>query len=137
MSARQPLKRASRLRLWPALAAALALLVQSLAPGAAMAMERFSHGEMRTMVICSAEGMKTVSVRVDNSGEHQRRMTAMTCHACLLAAITAIEPPQGPGVLVRYGQIIRLERERPALPRALVRHPPRPFGQGPPATFDI
>lgn len=134
----RPVKQGLRaLRPWPALAAAFALLIQVLAPGMAMAMEQVSHGETRTMVICSAEGMKTVTVRVDDEGEHQRRMTGMQCPGCVLAAIVALEPPCGPGVLVRYGQIIRTELERPRLQPALVRHPPRPFGQGPPTTFDI
>lgn len=110
----------------PAILAVLALLMQALAPGMAMAQ---GPGGTRTMVLCTSAGEKTVTLPDDGA---PRPMAAHSCHDCVMAATTAVPPPAMKGLPLRYAAVVRHERSLGAVAVPPARPPPRPPSQGPP-----
>ena len=113
----------------PLLLAVLSLLIQALIPASAMAYEFRSQTSSRTVVLCTADGARSVEVPAE---DHHRGFAGLKCHDCVMASITAVEPPAGQAAPVRYSQIIRVELRRSIAGRAITRPAPRPPSQGPP-----
>ncbi|MBO9707083.1 MAG: DUF2946 family protein [Caulobacter sp.] len=114
---------------WPiALLAMLALLVQSLIPAAAMARDGVQGGQ--SIVICTAEGAKTVSVGGEK--EKPKGFGGYACYQCVVAALATTTPPDVTIAPALYA--VRLEPAPRAALRgpAMARAPPRPPSQGPP-----
>ena len=107
----------------------LALLVQALLPAAAMAATSRSGGE--TMVICTVDGVRTVTL-----GEHEKGgkpFAGLPCHDCLAAACAALPAPEPQIARVVYSRVVMERPREQAWAPKLARAPPRPPGQGPPA----
>ncbi|MDB5472024.1 MAG: hypothetical protein JWR84_3584 [Caulobacter sp.] len=126
MSNRRQKRRPSGPGALPALLAVLALLLQALAPGMAVAA---SSGGTRTMVLCTSAGEKTVTLPDDSA---PRPMAASKCHDCVMAATTTVLPPSPGGLPVRYAAVVRHGRTLGQAAVLPARPPPRPPGQGPP-----
>ncbi len=111
-----------------ALVAIFALLIQALAPAAAMAASRAS-GE--TMIICTAYGAQTVT-QDGAPAPKPKGFGGLPCQDCLAAAMAAIAAPELAIQPVAY-VTARVEHAAAApAPAPRARSPPRPFGQGPP-----
>ena len=110
----------------PAILAVLALLMQALAPGMAMAQ---GQGVTRTMVLCTSAGEKTVTLPDDSA---PKPMAAHSCHDCVMAAVTAVPPPAQDSLPIRYAVVVRRERSLGPVAVQPARPPPRPPSQGPP-----
>ena len=111
----------------PAVLAVLALLMQALAPAAAMAE---GPGGTRTMVLCTSAGEKTVTLPDDGA---PKPPASHSCHDCVMAAMTAIPPPAADGLPVRYAAVVRQQRSPGGLAVRPARPSPRPPSQGPPS----
>ncbi|MCE3290767.1 MAG: hypothetical protein K0R83_2779 [Caulobacter sp.] len=111
----------------PAILAVLALLMQALAPGLAMAQP---GGGTRTMVLCTSAGEQTVTLPDDSA---PRPLMSHSCHDCVMAAVTTVAPPSAETFPVRYAAVVRHERAAAPLAAPPARPPPRPPSQGPPA----
>jgi len=129
MRSSSPLRPPSRRGAWPAALALLALCVQLLIPAASLATE--AKNNVRTVVLCTLEGAKTVTVPGGDSRHHG--FGGLKCHDCVMTSIAAVSPGDAPTLPVRYAT-----ESRPApidratgLPGA--RAPPRPPSTGPPA----
>lgn len=110
------------------LAALLALFVQALLPGAAMAAE--SVGAVR-VELCTEQGAKTVVL--DATGKVQKEgFAGLPCHDCLAASMAVVVTPELAVVPVAYGafEVRHVAETKAPAPRA--RAPPRRLGQGPP-----
>lgn len=110
----------------PAILAVLALLLQGLAPGMAVA----ASGGTRTVVLCTSMGEKTVTVPDDSA---PRPMSSSKCHDCVMVAVTTVMPPSPDSLPVRYAAVVRHELALAAVQPVPTRPPPRPPGQGPPS----
>ncbi len=110
----------------PAILAVLALMMQALVPAVAMA---HGPGESRTVVLCTQQGEKTVTVRDEAP---PGSLAGYKCHDCVIAAVTAVSPPSPEGLPVQYAAVVRHERSL-AGPKALPARPRlKPPSQGPP-----
>ena len=109
-----------------ALVAMFALMVQALAPAAAMA------ASPDAMIICTQSGTATVAFAPAGSPSKPKGFAGMPCQDCLAAAMAMIETPQLAIQPVVYltERMEHAPTEQPIEPRA--RAPPRPPGQGPP-----
>lgn len=113
------------------MAALFALLVQLMAPSV-MAAE-LGRGE--TMVICTVMGVQTVQAPTSGTGEDGKAaLGGLPCLDCLAPAHAALPAPVLPVLSVAYavGRIEHAPAARFVVPPA--RAPPRPPGQGPPAS---
>jgi hypothetical protein len=119
-----------RARLAPALIALAALLVQALMPSAAMAAR--AAGAPQTVVVCTAMGVKIVTVG-KGSGQDQKGFAGLPCQDCLAAATATLPPPEPMSVPVAYAVAYADPAPRPETAPKTARAPPRPLGQGPPA----
>lgn len=111
------------------LAATFAIVIASLLPFAALAAATPGH----PIVICSAEGNRTIAVGMDGEHGGPKGLEGAKCAACLLAVPAALpEPPQerrlSGGVTRPAGVFIALG-DHPLPP---VRGPPRPPSTAPP-----
>ncbi|MDB5431515.1 MAG: hypothetical protein JWP35_2631 [Caulobacter sp.] len=124
----------SRPGLVAAALAALALLIQALIPAAAIAHDAAS-GAM-TLSVCTAEGLKTVTVGAAPAAPAGKHFMGLHCTACAFANFAALDG-RGDGALaavtVRYAQRTVIFHPERAHAAARARAPPRPPGQGPPA----
>lgn len=116
---------------WPiALLAMLALCVQALIPAAAMAYEATSG---QTMVICTVEGAKTVTVD-DQQQPKPEGFAGLPCYQCVAASLAVTDTPD---LLLSQPAlyVARVETTPPLARRGMApaRAPPRPPGQGPPS----
>jgi hypothetical protein len=109
-----------------AILAVLALLMQALAPGMAMAQ---GQGGTRTMVLCTSAGETIITLPDDSA---PKPMAAHSCHDCVMAAVTAAPPPAADSLPVRYAALVRHERSLGGGAIQPARPPPRPPSQGPP-----
>jgi len=110
----------------PAILAVLALLMQTLVPAIAMAS---GPGESRTVVLCTPQGEKIVTVHDEAP---KAPFAGYKCHDCVIAAVTAVNPPSPEVLPVRYAAVVRHERSRLQTSVQPARLPPRPPSQGPP-----
>lgn len=113
--------------------AALALFVQALIPAAAIAHDA-ANGVM-TLSVCTAEGLKTVTVGADPAAPAGKHFMGLHCTACAFANFAAVNG-RGDGALsaapVRYARRTVIFHPERAHAAARARAPPRPPGQGPP-----
>ena len=129
MSFRRQIRRP--LGLLPAILAVLALLTQVLMPAVVAAQEA---GGARTVVLCTVEGEKIVTLPNDSA---PKPFAGFKCHDCVIAAVTAVVPPSSEGLPVRYSAIVRHELAQAWRAPEPARPPPRPPSQGPPTAFDL
>ena len=117
-----------------ALLAVFALMVQALIPAAAMAA---APGPAGALVICTAFGAQTVTPDGKPAAPAPRKgFAGMPCRDCLAAAMSAVAPAPAPAVQPVVYQAARLEHAPPVrLDPPNARAPPRPLGQGPPASL--
>ena len=134
MSNRRQKRRLSGPGALPAILAVLALLLQALVPGMAVAQSGGSAGGTRTVVLCTSMGEKTVTLPDDSA---PRPVMASKCHDCVMAAVTAVVPPSAHSLPVRYAAIVRHEMAQAWRAPEPARPPPRPPSQGPPTLFDL
>lgn len=113
----------------PVVLAVLALLMQALTPAVVAARE--STGT-RTVVLCTSEGEKIVTVPGDTA---PKPFAGFKCHDCVMAAVTAIPAPPAGSLPIRYAAIVRHERAQAYRAVEPARPPPRPPSQGPPSLF--
>ncbi|CAN7190832.1 DUF2946 domain-containing protein [Phenylobacterium sp. LjRoot219] len=108
----------------------LALLIQALLPAAALAAQSRATGQQ--VVICTLQGVRTVTVGAHQTGG--KGFAGLPCENCLAAATAAIPLPDPVAEPTVYATT-RIEHapERAWAPQ-LARAPPRPPGQGPPQT---
>jgi hypothetical protein len=110
-----------------ALLAAFALLVQALAPAAAMAAQ--ARGGDPGMTICTGAGVETISGK---GGASHKGFAGLPCQDCLsVAQATIATPALAVTPVVHAASPIA----RPPAVRTtfrMARAPPRPPGQGPP-----
>lgn len=108
----------------------LALLIQALLPAAAMAGQSGAGGEQ--IVICTLQGVRTVTVGADETGG--KGFAGLPCENCLAATTAAIALPElAVEPMVYVTARIEHAPERAWAPQ-LAHAPPRPPGQGPPQT---
>ncbi len=111
------------------LAATFAIVIASLLPFAALAAATPGH----PIVICSAEGNRTIAVGMDGEHGGPKGMAGARCDHCLLAFAAALpEPPIVRPLSVgvtRPADVFIPVRDRPLPP---VRGPPRPPSTAPP-----
>lgn len=110
------------------LAATFALVFGALLPSAVAASARHD----RPIVLCSAEGPRTVQVGA-NGERGAEDLAALKCAACIMAAVAALPapPPAEPAPRIKprplsFAIVQRAERLPPA------RAPPRPPSTAPP-----
>lgn len=114
-----------------ALLAAFAVLVQTLAPSAAMA--RSTQGG-EAIIICTAEGAKLVRLGGDEPPTPAKIFGGFKCGQCVAATPAAIVTDPAVTVApVRYAVRLEIAVVRVLGVRGHARAPPRPPGQGPPA----
>ena len=115
---------------WPiALLAVLALLVQALIPAAAMAYEA-RNGQ--SLVICTAQGAKTVTV--DGKKQAPKGFGGYACYQCVAASLATVDTPAAQVSLpVLYAARIQIAPPLARRGHAPARAPPRPPSQGPPS----
>ena len=128
-------RRAQTRSTWPiALLAMLALLVQALMPAAAMAHD--ASGQ--SVLICTADGAKTVQVagdvigKKDPSPDSKKGFAGLACAQCVAVALATTTPPDIAVAPVLYAARIAPAPRAALTGVALARAPPRPPGQGPP-----
>ncbi len=115
-------------RLLLAWLAMLALCVQGLSPAAALAAE----AEGRSIVICTADGAKTLH-GVAAPGSEGQGFAGLKCADCVFASLAGVTPVAA-AVPVSYAYAaLRTPAVRSAKPLG-ARAPPRPPSQGPPAS---
>ncbi|AQR61346.1 hypothetical protein BZG35_06535 [Brevundimonas sp. LM2] len=111
------------------LAATFAIVFGSLLPFAAYAASTPGH----PMVVCSAEGPKTISIGVDGQQDPTKGMSGVKCAACVMAmAVDLPQPPvlQTVRTATTYPASRFVTRDPAAPPPA--RAPPRPPSTAPP-----
>jgi hypothetical protein len=116
----------------PALLAVLSLLVQALISTSAMAYEFRSETSSRTVVLCTADGARSVEVPAE---DHHKGFAGLKCHDCVMASLAGMLHPAGDAAPVHYSEIIRVELRRASAGRAIERPALRPPSQGPPDRF--
>lgn len=137
MRAGPPHRATARPGLIAAALAALALLIQALIPAAAIAHDAANGGV--AMVICTGGGEKTVLVGADAPGAAKKHFMGLHCTACAFANFAAVDGAD----LGLSARPVRYATAASAFPpeRAFVaqgaRAPPRPPGQGPPASLTV
>lgn len=110
-----------------AMLAILALLIQALLPAAAMA----SQTPGQTMVICTIDGMRTVTV--DDKGQPEKGgFAGLPCADCLAATTAAILDPAITITPATYVVRVAIQAIEPPQTTPRARGPPRPYGQAPP-----
>jgi hypothetical protein len=120
-----------------AIAAMLAVCVQVLAPGAAMAHDLRESGS--TFVICSAEGSKVVILAEDGSVRTApvKGFMGLKCSNCVGPTLAVTLDAPAPVIApVRYAAFAPTPVARVLGARGHARAPPRPPGQGPPASLN-
>jgi hypothetical protein len=112
-----------------ALIGLFALLIQALLPAAALAAQP-PGGD--TLVICTAQGLKTVALGA--GAEPEKGFAGLPCIDCLAVSIAAAPAPAVTVAPVAY-VVVPIVHPTPAadLTVRAARAPPRPPGQGPPA----
>jgi len=116
-----------------AFAAVLAVLVQALTPAAAMAHDLRESGS--TIIICSAEGSKVVTLEADGTVRTApaKGFMGLKCSNCvgptLAVTVDAPTPTIAP---VQYAEFVTTPVVRVLGVRGHARAPPRPPSQGPP-----
>jgi hypothetical protein len=115
---------------WPiALLAMLAVFVQALIPAAAMAHDAAGQ----SVLICTADGAKTVEVAGDVIGKKDPKgFGGLPCAQCVAVALATTTPPDIAVAPVLYSARIAPAPRAALTGVALARAPPRPPGQGPP-----
>ncbi|MBO9558165.1 MAG: DUF2946 family protein [Caulobacter sp.] len=123
-------RRAQTRTTWPiALLAMLALLVQALMPAAAMAHDAAGQ----SVVICTADGAKSVAVAGDVIGKKDPKgFAGLPCSQCLAVALATTTPPDVAVAPVLYAAKIDPAPRAALTGVAMARAPPRPPSQGPP-----
>lgn len=137
MRARPRLRTVARPGLAAVALAALALLIQALVPAAAIAHDNANGGV--AMVICTGEGAKTLVVGGQPAGPSAKHFMGLHCTACAFASFAAVDGgDQGlTAQPVRYASApIAFPPERAHVAKG-ARAPPRPPGQGPPASLTV
>lgn len=129
MRSRRPVRPTPRRGALTAALALLALCVQLLIPAASLATE--TKSDVRTVVLCTLDGVKTVTTPGDESQHHG--FGGLKCHDCVMASIAAVSANEALALPVRYPAESRLAPvDGPdRLPGA--RAPPRPHSTGPPS----
>ena len=112
-----------------ALALVLALVLQGLAPAAALAHDQTPSSGL--IEICSSGGLKSVHAASPQSRHHG--FGGLACEQCVMASLTmvAAEPP---GLAARFDTVAFTYRPISERPSILPRAPPRPPSQGPPTS---
>jgi hypothetical protein len=108
--------------------AILALLVQMLAPAAAMAAQ--SAGGVQT--ICVASGVTEAAVKGGKPAPH-KGFAGLPCQNCLAVAHALIPAPTLDATPVVHAVVHVVRPPAARFDRQPARAPPRPPGQGPPA----
>jgi hypothetical protein len=123
-------RRAQTRSTWPiALLAMLAVFVQALIPAAAMAHDAAGQ----SVLICTADGAKTVEVAGDVIGKKDPKgFGGLPCAQCVAVALATTTPPDIAVAPVLYSARIAPAPRAALTGVALARAPPRPPGQGPP-----
>jgi hypothetical protein len=123
-------RRAQTRSTWPiALLAMLAVFVQALMPAAAMAHDAAGQ----SVLICTADGAKTVEVAGDVIGKKSPKgFGGLPCAQCVAVALATTTPPDIAVAPVLYGARVEPAPRAALTGVALARAPPRPPGQGPP-----
>jgi hypothetical protein len=123
-------RRAQTRSTWPiALLAMLAVLVQALMPAAAMAHDAAGQ----SVLICTADGAKTVEVAGDVIGKKDPKgFGGLPCAQCVAVALATTTPPDIAVAPVLYSARLEAAPRAALTGVALARAPPRPPGQGPP-----
>jgi hypothetical protein len=113
---------------WPALLVVLAMLLQGLIPGAAVAAS-IAHDHPEQVQICTSTGLKTLSLGHD--ADHHG-FGGLACEQCVMASLAAVAvaAPQALPPTTRVLLVQLPQRERPSV---RTRAPPRPPSRGPPA----
>lgn len=111
------------------LAATFAVVFGSLLPFAALA----ASTPGQPVVICSAEGPKTIATGVDGEHGGNKGMAGAECAACVLAFAADLPPPprieRGASPTTRPATVFVLRRAAAPPP---ARGPPRPHSTAPP-----
>jgi hypothetical protein len=123
-------RRAQTRTTWPiALLAMLAVFVQALMPAAAMAHDAAGQ----SVLICTADGAKTVEVAGDVIGKKDPKgFGGLPCAQCVAVALATTTPPDIAVAPVLYSARLEAAPRAALTGVALARAPPRPPGQGPP-----
>lgn len=129
MRSSSPVRPPARRGVLPATLALLALCIQLLIPAASLATE--AKSDARTVVLCTVDGAKTVTVPGDDTQHHG--FGGLKCHDCVMASIAAVSPGDAPALPVRYAAESRLAPIARAARLPGARAPPRPPSTGPPA----
>ena len=120
-----------------AFAAMLAMLAQALTPAAAMAHDLRESGS--AIVICSAEGSRVVILDADGSVRTApaKGFMSLKCANCVGPTLAvALSAPVSAFATIRYAQVVETVVVRVLGVRGHARAPPRPPGQGPPASLN-
>ena len=120
-----------------AIAAMLAVCVQVMTPGAAMAHDLRESGS--AIVICSAEGSKVVILGDDGSirTAPAKGFMGLKCSNCVGPTLAVTLDAPAPAIApVRYAEFAPTPVERVLGARGHARAPPRPPSQGPPASLN-
>ncbi|MBX9617360.1 MAG: hypothetical protein K2X25_17345 [Caulobacteraceae bacterium] len=119
----------STLRSLAFLAATFAIVFGSLMPFAALAASTPGH----PMVICSAEGPKTIAIGVDGEHGGGKGLAGAKCAACVLAVAAALPAPPvlqpAAGATTRPASVFVVQHQAAPPP---ARGPPRPPSTAPP-----
>ena len=111
------------------LAATFAIMFGSLMPFAALAASTPGH----PMVICSAEGPRTIAIDVDGREDAGKGMSGAKCAACLLSLAAALpDPPRVQSTAVTTTRPVSVFIADIAAPPPPARAPPRPPSTAPP-----
>lgn len=120
-----------------AIAAMLAVFVQTLTPAAAMAHDLRESGS--TMVLCTAEGSKVVILQADGSVRTApaKSFMGLKCSNCVGPTLAVTIDAPAPAIApVQYAEFVQAPVARVLGVRGHARAPPRPPGQGPPANLN-
>lgn len=129
MRSSRPFRRTPRRGALPAALALFALCVQLLIPAASLAHE--ARTDVRTVVLCTLEGEKTVAV--PGGDQQQHGFGGLKCHDCVMASVAAVAPGDAPSLPIRYAAESRLSPADRVSRLPGARAPPRPPSTGPPA----
>jgi hypothetical protein len=129
MRSSSPFRPPSRRGALPAALALLALCIQLLIPAASLATE--AKTDARTVVLCTIDGAKTVTVPGGDTQHHG--FGGLKCHDCVMASIAAVSPGEALALPIRYAAEKRLAPIDRASRLPGARAPPRPPSTGPPA----